>query len=260
MRGICVVALIAALVGLPARAANYTDWWWGGPALSGQGVNVGQQGNLVFVSWFAYDEQGDGMWVVFSGPLDAAGETVAGTFYRTIGPALGTPFDPGKVVATPVGTGSLAFADMHRATFAWNVAGKSGTVPLVRQTYGASRFAGDFDGVMAGNLHCPGDVYYPDPTDTPLREKGALSIAVAGDQAIGSVQYETFACGISGTFGQSGQMVHITGTTSCPSPVGMATLDLTLLVLDRAVVGWQKTLSMTTGCVRTEQFSMVRRN
>lgn len=25
---IVVAALVALLIGMPARAANYTDWWW----------------------------------------------------------------------------------------------------------------------------------------------------------------------------------------------------------------------------------------
>ena len=36
------------------------------------------------------------MWVVFSGPLDAAGSVVTGTLYRTTGPALGSTFDRGE--------------------------------------------------------------------------------------------------------------------------------------------------------------------
>ena len=123
------IALVALAFTLPARAGNYTDWWWGGAAQDGQGVNVGQQANTVFVSWFTYDLQGDGMWVVFSGPLDSTGR-VTGTFFRTTGPALGTPFDKTKVLPTPVGTGTLTFTDMHHATFEWSVEGKSGTLPL----------------------------------------------------------------------------------------------------------------------------------
>ena len=72
---VVVAALVALLVGAPARAANYTDWWWGGSALTGQGLNVGQHGSMIFASWFAYDESGRGMWVVFSGPLNAAGNS-----------------------------------------------------------------------------------------------------------------------------------------------------------------------------------------
>ena len=248
---------LALAVALPSRAANYTDWWWGGPALSGEGVNVGQQANTVFVSWFTYDEQGNGMWVVFSGPLDNTGKVVTGTLYRTTGPALGTTFDPTKVNAAPVGTGTLTFADMHRGTFAWSVNGKSGLLSLVRQTYGASTFDGNYDGYTDGDLSCPGMGYYPMPTDTPIHSKGTLSMAAAGGQVSGTALFDAYTCTWTGTYAQSGQMVHITGSAACPLPLGPSSLDLTLFVLDRAIVGWQKMFGTTTGCSQTEQFSVV---
>ena len=253
-------ALIALAVAAPLRAANYTDWWWGGSALDGEGVNVGQQANTVFVSWFTYDEQGNGMWVVFSGPLDSMGKVVSGLLYRTTGPALGTTYDPAKVIRTSVGNATLTFADMHNATFAWSVNGKSGSLALVRQTYGGSGFVGDFDGFTDGNLRCSTMGYDPMPTDMPVHSKGSLSMSTAGGVASGTAQFDAYTCSWTGAYAQSGQMVHITGHATCPTPLGPASLDLTLFVLNRAVVGWQKMSSMTTGCMQTEQFALVRRD
>lgn len=73
-----------------ARIANYQDWWWNDQQ-SGQGLNIGQQNDVLFVSWFTYDEAGAGMWLVMSATL--VGNSVTGEWIRTTGPALGTPFD-----------------------------------------------------------------------------------------------------------------------------------------------------------------------
>jgi hypothetical protein len=268
---VVVAALVALLVGAPARAANYTDWWWGGSALTGQGLNVGQHGSMIFASWFAYDESGRGMWVVFSGPLNAAGNSVTGTLYRTTGPALGSTFDPAGVVATAVGTGTLNFADMHHATFSWTVDGKAGTLDLVRQSYGAIAIAGRYEGTTDGKLSCsdmmnPGPMPMPmpmpePPMDVSIHGPMTLSITMAGSDASGVAAVDGATCSWTGTATQSGQTVHILGTAMCPSPLESATLDLTLLALDRTIVGWQK---MTTGmgmgmsgCTRTEQFALV---
>jgi hypothetical protein len=242
---------------LPSRAANYTDWWWGGLARDGEGVNVGQQADTVFVSWFTYDEQGNGMWVVFSGPLDGTGKIVNGLVYRTTGPALGTTYDPAKVNRMKVGNATLTFSDMHHATLDWSVNGKSGSLALVRETYGGSSIAGTFDGYTDGNLHCPGMGYYGMPTDTPVHSKGSLTISAAGGQASGSALFDAYTCSWTGAYAQSGQMVHVTGSASCPM-LGTASIDLTLFVLDRAIVGWQNMSSMSNGCMQIEQFSMVR--
>ena len=269
-----VSALCALTLAVHAHAANYTDWWWGGPAQSGQGINVGQQADTVFASWSTYDERGAGMWVVFSGPLDATGKVVSGPLYRTTGPALGATFDASKVTSTKVGDGTLTFTDMHHATFTWTVDGMHGTLALVRQTYGASTIAGDYDGFTDGNLHCDGmgmgggmgggmDMgMNPEPTEMAVHAQGSLSISVAGGEATGIATFDAHACQWTGSYAQSGQLVHITGTASCPSPMGASNLDLTLLVVDRALVGWQKTSmsSMMNNCVRMEQFSLLRRD
>jgi len=267
---IAAAALAVLLIGAPARAENYTDWWWGGLAQSGQGLSVGQHGNMIFAAWFTYDESGNGMWVVFSGPLDATGTVVTGTLYRTTGPALGSIFDSAKIVATPVGTGTLTFAGMHRATFDWSVDGKSGTLALVRQSYGATGVAGDYEGTTDGRLSCSGTMMMGPspmpmpPTDMTIHGPMTLSITVDGGQASGVANVDGATCTWTGSTLQSGQTVHILGTATCPAPLGSASLDLTLLALDRALVGWQK-ISTATGtdmgmgrCAQTEQFAVVR--
>ena len=269
---IAAAALAVLLIGAPARAENYTDWWWGGSAQSGQGVNVGQHGGMIFASWFTYDESGAGMWVVFSGPLEASGTAVSGTLYRTTGPALGSAFDPAKVVAAPVGTGKLTFADMHNASFDWSVDGKSGTLALVRQSYGATSIAGNYEGITDGEISCsdmmtgPGPMIMPipmRPSDMTIHGPMTLSVTVTGSEANGVETVGGSACTWTGTAAQSGQTVRILGTAMCPAPMGSAALDLTLLSLDRTMVGWQKisnAMGMVMGmggCIRTEQFALV---
>jgi hypothetical protein len=102
----------------------------------------------------------------------------------------------------------------------------------------------------------------PEPTDMDLHAQGSLSISVAGGKATGAATFDSHSCQWSGDYAQSGQLVHITGTAMCPPPVGAAALDLTLLVVDRALVGWQRVTmsSMMASCVQMEQFSMLRRN
>ncbi len=121
-----------------ATAQVYTDWWWN-PDTNGQGVNIGNIGNVGFAAWFTYDDSGDGMWLVVGGPF--SGSTFSGDLYRTTGPALGTTYDPSKVVGTLVGHASVTFPDPMHATLAWNAYGKSGTLQLVREVYGHATLA-----------------------------------------------------------------------------------------------------------------------
>jgi hypothetical protein len=88
-----------------------------------------------------------------------------------------------------------------------------------------------------------------------------LSITVAGSEASGVAAVGGSACTWIGTAAQSGQTVHILGNAMCPAPIDSAVLDLTLLVLDRTLVGWQKIstgMGMGMGlCIRREQFALV---
>lgn len=153
MRRLYAAFFLLLLASLPAHAENYTDWWWN-PDQSGQGINVGQEGGLIFVSWFTYDETGAGMWLVMGGPL--TGNSLTSPLYRTTGPKLGTPFDPTQVVETQVGEGTLTFADNFDATFNWTVDSKSGSLALVRESFGAPPLAGRFlsDSVATATSQC----------------------------------------------------------------------------------------------------------
>jgi hypothetical protein len=133
-----IVALLTYFsVALPALATsypNYQDWWWN-PSQSGQGLNVGQQENILFVSWFTYDGKGTGAWLTTT--ITLVGNTGSGDLYLTTGPKPGMTFDPNQVTRAIVGTGTLTFSDLHNGTWQWTFNGKSGTLAISRQTWAA---------------------------------------------------------------------------------------------------------------------------
>jgi hypothetical protein len=49
-----------------AQSTSYEGLWWNSPANSesGWGINLTHQGNILFATWFTYDRQGAGMWLV----------------------------------------------------------------------------------------------------------------------------------------------------------------------------------------------------
>jgi hypothetical protein len=106
-----------------ALATNYQDLWWKIPAgsESGWGVNFTHQGNTIFATWFTYDIDGTPLWLVVTAQKSAPG-VYTGQLFRTTGPPFNAvPFNPASVVATPVGTATLTFADGNNATFAYTV-------------------------------------------------------------------------------------------------------------------------------------------
>jgi hypothetical protein len=99
--------------GAGSASVNVQGLWWGTASESGWGVNLTQQGNLLFATWFTYDAQGKGQWFVMSAGALSGTNTWTGTLYRTRGPSYTNgSFDP-----------SQGFATMRRSRIAAHGAG-----------------------------------------------------------------------------------------------------------------------------------------
>jgi hypothetical protein len=106
-----------------AAATNYQDLWYKAPAESeaGWGINLTQQGTIIFATWFTYDANHNPLWLYAIAPQTGP-NTFAGGLTLTGGPAFNAvPFDPSKVTRTTVGTATFAFSDGNTGTFTYNV-------------------------------------------------------------------------------------------------------------------------------------------
>jgi hypothetical protein len=123
-----------------SAATNYQDLWWRvNGTESGWGINVTHQGDTIFLTWFTYDEAGNGLWLVASNMARTAPGSYTGTLYRTTGPAFNAAWDPALVTATAVGTASLTFSDGNTGTFGYVVNGISGSKPITRQVFASPK-------------------------------------------------------------------------------------------------------------------------
>lgn len=120
-----------------ASATNYQDLWYASPAESesGWGINLTMQSDVIFATWFTYDQAGAPMWLFATARKDFKG-SYSGTLNRTSGPAFNAvPFSPSAVVVTPVGSMTLTFQDGKTATFAYTVDGISQAKTITRQVF-----------------------------------------------------------------------------------------------------------------------------
>jgi hypothetical protein len=121
-----------------SAAVNVQGLWWRSStgSESGWGVNFTQQGDTLFATWFTYDTDGSGLWLVMSNGVKTAANTYSGTFYRTTGPAFGAgAFNSAQVNATAVGSATFAFSDANNGTFTATVNGNTIAKPITRQVY-----------------------------------------------------------------------------------------------------------------------------
>jgi hypothetical protein len=122
-----------------ALATNYQDLWWAAPpgSESGWGINLTEESNIIFATWFTYGLDGTATWLSMTATSTGA-NTWGGVIYRTAGPSFDSvPFRPTRVVATPVGNGTLTFTDGNTASFAYTVNGISQVKPITRQVFRA---------------------------------------------------------------------------------------------------------------------------
>ena len=126
--------------GTPSTS-NYQDLWWRSPAgsESGWGINITQQGAVIFATWFTYDTTGKGLWIVMSQGIQGTGSAAnswTGDLFTTTGPAFSSAtFDPNAVHATKVGTGTFTFSDASSGTFSYTVNGTAGSKPIIRESF-----------------------------------------------------------------------------------------------------------------------------
>lgn len=165
----------------PPPGLNFQALWWNAPANSesGWGVNIAHQGDILFATWFTYEADGSGMWLVMSDGRLAGTNTYSGTLYRTTGPAFSSPaFSPSQVVATPVGSATFTFSDANNGSFLYTVNGITQTKAIVRQIYASPVPTCTADASGAGSTNFQ-DLWWRSPANA---ESGwGLNITHQGD-------------------------------------------------------------------------------
>jgi serine protease len=134
-------AAVSASSSAPATPNVVEGLWWNSPSgsESGWGINVAQQGNVIFATWFTYDVSGKAWWLSMTATRTGTNPDVySGQLFQTQGPAFSAmPFDPSLVIRTAVGSGTLTFNDLNRGSFSYVVNSTQQTKAITRQAFGA---------------------------------------------------------------------------------------------------------------------------
>jgi len=120
-----------------ALASNYQDLWWAAPAgiESGWGINLTEQSDEIFGTWFTYDVDGSPLWLSVLATITSPG-VYSGALMRTTGPAFGAmPFNPANIVASQVGNATFTFTDGDHAKFAYTVGKVSQSKAITREVF-----------------------------------------------------------------------------------------------------------------------------
>lgn len=116
-------------------ATNYTDLWWNAQE-NGWGLNLSHQGDIIFATWFTYNNSNAPVWLVSDALRRVAPGTYSGPLYLTSGRRPQDISGTDSIIAAEdVGTMTLTFQGGDRGTMAYSVAGTSGSKPITRQVW-----------------------------------------------------------------------------------------------------------------------------
>ena len=234
-----LIATLAIAAAWPAAATthstDYTDLWYL-PAESGWGVNVIQQSDIIFATFFVYRQDGSTQWYSVSEGRSVASSpgqnTFTGNLFETRGTFYGSPWGGAPLINT-VGTATFTFTTPTTGTLSYTVNGVAVNKTIIRQTWRGNTLTGNYRGGLTANgTACRNGI-----NNGPILIDGDLTIghsnffnptfrvefpAATGQPGI---------CTFTGSYVQEGKMGRVnSGTWSCQitgasnPPVGTFTL------------------------------------
>ena len=253
------VALLFAGFTLPALAAtDYSDMWYI-PAESGWGVNLTQNENVIFITFFIYGSDNQPKWYVAITARDANGN-FTGSLFSTVGTYFGLPWNPADhLPATLVGTATFAPVNPYQGTLTYTLlGGPNVSKSIVRETLVAINLGGNYTGGQVGA--------YSECTDPALNGSYNDTYTVSVSQSNGSAtlkfSYDLAGadCTLTGTVEQHGQLYRISSATyACTGGLTYSTTATIeeLKATAQGIEGRIAALLPDTGCHESARFSAV---
>lgn len=195
-------------------STDASDLWWNS-AESGWGINLVQQGNVIFATLYVYGPDNRSRWYVASDmqalqvPNDQP-YSFTGVLYETTGPVFSGAFNPAAVTPRVVGNMTFEYTPPHVGRLVYSIDGASVTKQVRRQTFRANDMAGSYRGYRVTKpTSCPSA---PDLTSTVHTD---LTITQIGTAVTMTTQNNLPNCNYSGTYSQEGHMGAVNGTFTC---------------------------------------------
>jgi hypothetical protein len=212
------IAALVASGSLQAAAApaDYSDLWWN-PQESGWGMNIVQQGSIVFVTLFVYGPDGKPTWYVAPDAQQFAEDSSGnpafrGPLYKTTGPWLGGSFDPTKVGVQVVGNVVIEPRAGGRLLLAYEAEGARVEKEVSRQTFSQPDFGSNYHGSFSLRQVQPGGAPYG-----TRQYAGDVLVHLDGANVFLRIEEPFSRCEYRGTRVPSGRFAKIDGQFACAS-------------------------------------------
>ena len=235
------LAVLVLFPPLPTLAASTfmpdaSDLWWNSSE-SGWGVNIIQQSNILFATFFVYGTDGSARWYVASDmrcpgtPTDQQ-MICSGTLYETTGPVVGPAFNPAAVTRRAVGEARFFYSRGNAGQFSYTVDGVTVSKNVRRQTWAANDVNGEYNGMRVTR---PFPVGCSMPNVVTNQSLGTMTVSQSGSQLTIATRLAAPAltCTYSGPYSQEGRMGSVTGGTYSCSDGSSGTFDLSEIEVNK---------------------------
>jgi len=214
--------ITAITLSAPAAAStfsiDYSDLWGGGqplPSENGWGLNLIQQGDVIFATMFVYGSDNTARW--FSATLNPSGGSTnwSGALDQTTGSFYGTTWNNASVTHSAVGTMTVSFSSANAGALTYSVNGQQVTKQISRFTLRAFNLSGHYLGGAVATCS----------NGTPILIFDTLTVAHNGAAAALQVDFFDLSgrasrCTFNGTVNTTGRTGTITGSYTCQIPLG----------------------------------------
>jgi hypothetical protein len=201
-------------------STDESDLWWN-PNESGWGMQLVQQGEIIFATLFIYRSDGAPTWVTAA--LNPTGHlTWSGGLYSTSGPWFGGPFNSAQVGVRQVGTLTFSAPFVNQGTVSYSIDGVPVTKQVERQLFNYDNYNGSY--VVTVNLTAS-SCFAASQNGSGT---GAFAISVSHSSTSMGMTW-VFpggqVCVYSGSYLQAGRIGNFQGAYSCSTgEVGNMTL------------------------------------
>jgi hypothetical protein len=217
----------ALAVAAPATGGvQYTDIWWAQDGTEpGWGVNLAQNADTIFATFFVYGPDRQPIWYTATMKAQPSGSFTGG-MYQTSGPWFGTqPFNPQTVTIAQVGTATFTPASSVTGTLAYSVGGTNVVKPIERQLLVGIDFSGSYTGLVYGEV-----TGCTNPADNEtVQGNFDATVTQSGDQVTMDIVVfgESLTCRLQGARTQKGWVSNIPNATlACgPEPATNAVVE-----------------------------------
>jgi hypothetical protein len=216
-----VFIILSALYSPRASAINYQDLWWN-PAESGWGVNIAQQSDTLFATWFIYGPNREPYWIVMPGTTRVTSQLpnefiYTGAIYQT----RATPFNVSPFVpiteVTQVGNATFRFSSARDGVLTYNINSSTVTKNITRQNIVPLSLSGTYYGGFQRNaIGCTNNQNNGSALDQAIY---VVSVA-AQTTSISINEVGGDSCRFTGNYTQYGSTFEGAGAYTCNGATG----------------------------------------